>query len=74
LTLEEVAGFAITQVAFNPAGKYLAWSSVANTVSVVKLDKIGQSGRLWVLVQEYKIWIMAIVALMLAILYMFYRF
>jgi hypothetical protein len=73
LTLESVAGFAITQVAFDPTGKYLAWSSVANTVSIVKLDKIGESGRLWVLIHEYKIWIMAILALMLTILYMFYR-
>ena len=40
-TLKVVAGvadFAITQVKFNPEGSYIACSSVANTLSFVRLE------------------------------------
>jgi hypothetical protein len=33
-----VADFAITQVEFNPEGSYIACSSVANTLSFVRLE------------------------------------
>jgi hypothetical protein len=49
--VERVAEFAITQVSFNPAGTYLACSSVANSISIVTLDESpGQPHwlRLWV--------------------------
>ena len=37
--MEKVADFAITQCDFNPNGTYLACSSVANSISLIKLDQ-----------------------------------
>jgi hypothetical protein len=39
LTVNQVAGFAITDIAFNPTGSYLSCSSVANSIAVIEVDK-----------------------------------
>jgi len=46
-TVKEVANFAITQCAFDPSGKYIAASSVANSISVIKVDEGMEVARGW---------------------------
>ena len=66
--MERVAEFAITQVAFNPAGKYLACSSVANSISLIPLDEnLGKPGWIKQMIMENKYYILAIIIILLAI-------
>ena len=68
LTIEKVADFAITQIAFSPEGNYLACSSPANEVSLVTLGKDPiQQG--WPL--EYYLIISAFIIMIIAVLYLF---
>ena len=46
-TVKEVAGFAITQCVFNPSGKYIACSSVANSISVIEVEDGMEVARGW---------------------------
>jgi hypothetical protein len=72
LKVDKVADFAITQIAFNPEGTYLACSSPANGVSLIPLQKglEQQKGAMeWIM--ENQLVIMAIIILFLAIMYLF---
>ena len=66
--MERVADFAVTQVSFNPSGRYLGCSSVANSISLVKVDeKVGQVGLLQ-LGMQMRMVVAAVVLVILAIL------
>ena len=69
LKLERVAEFAVTQVAFNPLGKYLACSSVSNSISLVKLDEDLEVQSQWIrkMIMDRIFLILAIIAFILAI-------
>ena len=66
--MERVAEFAVTQVAFNPAGTYLACSSVANSISLIHLDEnLEKTGWIKQLFMENKYYILAVIIILLAI-------
>ena len=66
-----MADFAVTQIAFNPAGSYLACSSVANSISLVPLDEsLGKPGWVMQIVSENLFLILGVVILLLAVLYL----
>ena len=66
--MEKVADFAVTQIAFNPAGTYLAASSVANSVSLIALDEaLGQTRSVKQMVMEYWIWVLAALIILFAL-------
>lgn len=46
-SVKDVADFAITQCVFNPSGKYIACSSVANSISVIKVEEGMEVARGW---------------------------
>jgi hypothetical protein len=46
-TVKDVADFAITQCVFNPSGNYIASSSVANSISVIKVEEGMEVARGW---------------------------
>ena len=67
--MEQVAGFAITDIAFNPSGSYLACSSVANSIAVIPVHQ--DLGRPWLkeMVMENLFRIIALAIIILAILF-----
>jgi hypothetical protein len=66
--VERVAEFAVTQVAFNPAGTYLACSSVANSISLISLDEnLEKTGWIKQMVMGNKYYILAVIIILLAI-------
>ena len=70
LTVERVAEFAVTQISFNPLGKYLACSSVANSISLIRSDEdAGRRG--WMGVENNLYFIIALVLFVLAIVWMY---
>ena len=63
-----MADFAVTQVSFSPSGGYLGCSSVANSISLIKVDeKVGEVGLLQLGTQTRMVAI-AVVFVILAIL------
>lgn len=65
-----MADFAVTQVVFNRSGRYLACSSVANSISVIMVDEnVGQTGLLQ-MGAERRMWMIAVILLILAIWYL----
>lgn len=70
--MERVAEFAVTQVSFNSAGRYLACSSVANSISLVHLDE--DVGKPWwkrLMIAESNLYfIIAVAVFILAIIWM----
>ena len=68
--MERVAEFAVTQVSFNSVGRYLACSSVANSISLICLDEdVGKTG--WMMMENNLYFIIALVVFILAIVWMF---
>ena len=69
MTVEQVAGFTITGIAFNPSGNYLACSSVANSIAVIEVDK--DLGRPWIkeMVMENLFNLIGLAMLILAIIF-----
>ena len=68
--MEKVAEFAVTQISFNPVGKYLACSSVANKISLIRLDEgVGKQG--WIGAENNLYFIIAGVLFILAIVCMY---
>jgi ABC-type arginine transport system permease subunit len=66
--VDKVADFAVTQIAFNPIGTYLAASSVANSVSLIALDEsLGQTRSMKQMVMEYWIWVLAALIILFAL-------
>lgn len=70
--MERVAEFAVTQISFNSVGRYLACSSVANSISLIPLDEtIGKPG--WIrlmIVGKNLYFIIAVVIFILAVVWM----
>jgi uncharacterized membrane protein len=70
LTVEKIADFAVTQVAFNPSGRYIGCSSVANSISLINVDEdVGQVGLLQMGMQRQML-VLAVILLILAVLYL----
>jgi hypothetical protein len=70
--VERVAEFAVTQISFNSVGRYLACSSVANSISLVHLDEdVGKPGWIRMMMEENNLYfIIAVVIFILAIVWM----
>lgn len=69
--VDKVADFAITQIRFNFEGSYVACSSVANSVSYIKLERDLEKVRtMWDLLQDYVVYIIGVLCLLAAILYL----
>ena len=72
--MERVAEFAVTQVAFNSVGKYLACSSVANSISLIPLDEgLGKPGWIRVMIMENLYVVVASIIFLLALLLWMYK-
>lgn len=66
--MESVADFAITQIAFNPTGEYIACSSVANSVSLITLDEeLGKAGWIRTVIMQNLYVVLAVVVFLLAV-------
>ena len=69
--MDKVADFAITQIRFNPVGSYIACSSVANSVSYIKLEQdLGKVKTTLHLLEDNILYIIGVLCLLLAILYL----
>ena len=65
--MDKVADFAITQIRFNFEGSYVACSSVA----YIKLERDLEKVRtMWDLLQDYVVYIIGVLCLLAAILYL----
>ena len=68
--MERIADFAVTQLAFNPIGTYLAASSVANSISLVPLDpELAKPWFVIIWVKENQFLLLGIIMLVVVILY-----
>ena len=69
--MDNVADFAITQIRFNPVGSYIACSSVANSVSFIKLEQdLGNVKTTLDLLEDNVLYIIGVLCLLAAILYL----
>ena len=69
--VEKVADFAITNIRFNPAGSHLACSSVANSVSFIKLeDGLEKRRTVRDLLAGNVLYLIGVLCLLLAFLYL----
>jgi hypothetical protein len=71
--VERVAEFAVTQISFNSVGRYLACSSVANSISLIPLDEnIGKPGWIRLMIMGNNLYfIIAVIVFILAVAWMF---
>ena len=72
--MENVADFAITQIRFNPVGSHIACSSVANSVSFIKLETDLEKVRtVWDLLEGNGVYIIGVLLLLVALLYLRFK-
>lgn len=66
-----MADFAITQIKFNPVGSHIACSSVANTVSFIRLeDDLETQKSIWEQLEGNGVYILGVLLLLVALLYL----
>jgi hypothetical protein len=69
--VDNVADFAITQIRFNPVGSYIACSSVANSVSYIRLEQdLGKVKTTLDLLEDNVLYIIGVLCLLAATLYL----
>ena len=67
-TIDKVADFTLTQIAFSPDGKYLACSSVANSISLISLAEGLETPASWRdRLVEFLLYFLGLVAVVIAV-------